>query len=77
MSEAARARAASAVRSFCRHCEDALGASSWRLPRRSQLVGTPATKEQKLLSRDQMEALRSAADGYRGPRACLFGQLVS
>ncbi|MFF2305963.1 hypothetical protein ACFVVP_26070 [Streptomyces sp. NPDC058128] len=67
MSEAARARAASAVRSFYKHCEDALGATSWRLPRRSQLVGSVPVKEPKLLSRDQMEALRFAADGYRGP----------
>ncbi|MFI8105371.1 hypothetical protein [Streptomyces sp. NPDC086023] len=66
MSEAARARAASAVRSFYKHCEDALGATSWRLPRRSQLVGSVPAKDQGLLSRDQMEALRSAADGYRG-----------
>ncbi|MFF2306012.1 hypothetical protein ACFVVP_26335 [Streptomyces sp. NPDC058128] len=67
MSEAARARAASAVRCFYKHCEDALGATSWRLPRRSQLVGSVPSKEPKLLSRDQMDALRSTTYGYRGP----------
>ncbi|MFF6903308.1 hypothetical protein [Streptomyces hydrogenans] len=66
ISQSARARAASAVRSFYTHCEDALGASFRRLPRRAQLVGTIPTTKQELLSRDQMEALRSAADGYRG-----------
>ncbi|MER6477683.1 hypothetical protein [Streptomyces filamentosus] len=67
ISQPARARAASAVRSFYKHCEDALGATFRRLPRRSQLVGALPAPDQKLLSRDQMEALRSAADGYRGP----------
>ncbi|MGR4883972.1 hypothetical protein ACIPUC_31765 [Streptomyces sp. LARHCF249] len=61
------ARAASAIRSYYAHCEDALGATSWRLPPRSRLVGIVPTTNQPTLTRDQMEALRSAADMYRGP----------
>ncbi|MFJ8074392.1 hypothetical protein ACIQ7Q_10770 [Streptomyces sp. NPDC096176] len=49
MSDAARSRAASAVRSFYTHCEEALGARSWNLPPRSQLVGPLPTTEQQTL----------------------------
>ncbi|MFB7397672.1 hypothetical protein [Streptomyces sp. NPDC056191] len=66
MSKGARPRAASAVRSFYTQRSDALGASPWRLPRRSQLVDPVPGKAPEILSRDQTEALRSAADGYRG-----------
>lgn len=68
MSNTGRARAASAVRSFYRHCEVDLGASSWRLPKRWRLVGAIAPRAREgRLNADRMRALITAADRYRGP----------
>ncbi|GGO98258.1 hypothetical protein [Wenjunlia tyrosinilytica] len=67
MAAASRGRAVSAVRSFYRHCQDDLGAARWNLPPRRALAGPtpPAPREQ--LTRFQTDALRTAADRYRGP----------
>ncbi|MET9155393.1 hypothetical protein ABZX82_29575 [Streptomyces griseoflavus] len=67
MAAASRGRAVSAVRSFYTHCEEDLGAARWNLPPRRQLAGPtpPAPREQ--LTRFQTDALRTAADRYRGP----------
>ncbi|MFE7551053.1 hypothetical protein [Streptomyces gardneri] len=67
ISDSARGRAASAVLSFYAHCENALGATFTKLPPRAWLIGRVAPTNRPVLSREQMEALRSAADGYRGP----------
>ncbi|MFI7278451.1 hypothetical protein [Streptomyces sp. NPDC049879] len=67
MSEAARGRAVSAVRSFYKHCEDDLGASRWNLPARRKLVGSVKGTSRPPLTPWQMDALRTAADRYRGP----------
>ncbi|MFJ4960226.1 hypothetical protein [Streptomyces sp. NPDC088739] len=69
MAETSRARAASAVRSFYAHCEVQLGASSWGLPARVHLVGAARPVPRKALDPAEMDALRTAADRYRGPHA--------
>ncbi|MFJ4008025.1 hypothetical protein ACIPWL_31925 [Streptomyces sp. NPDC090023] len=66
LAAASRGRAVSAVRSFYTHCENDLGAARWNLPPRRALAGPtpPATRE--TLTRFQTDALRTAADRYRG-----------
>lgn len=67
MDGASRARAVSAVTSFYHHCENDLGASAWELPARRLLIGPLTPADQPGLSIFQMDALRTAADRYRGP----------
>ncbi|MDQ1031262.1 site-specific recombinase XerD [Streptomyces umbrinus] len=62
-----RGRAVSAVRSFYAHCEDALGAARWNLPPRRALAGPTPPAARETLTRFQTDALRTAADRYRGP----------
>lgn len=62
-----RARAVSAVRSFYTHCADDLGATRWHLPTRRALTGPATTEPRTQLTRFQTDALRTAADRYRGP----------
>lgn len=70
MSDAGRGRAASAIRSFYRHCEDDLGADGWHFPRRARLVGPVRPKKPQVrYTPHQMDALRTAADRYSGPGA--------
>lgn len=70
MSKSGRGRAASAVRSFYQHCEDDLGAAGWHFPRRARLVGPVTAKEPTArYTAEQMDALRTAADRFRGPGA--------
>lgn len=81
MSEAGRARAVSAVRSFYAHCVDDLGARSWKaaswdIPSRRRLVGTVAASGRDPLTPAQTEALRQAAAEYSG-RAPELARLVA
>ncbi|MDG5807924.1 hypothetical protein P9869_35810 [Streptomyces ossamyceticus] len=67
LAAASRGRAVSAVRSFYAHCEDDLGAARWNLPPRRVLAGPTPPAARETLSRFQTDALRTAADRYRGP----------
>ncbi|MGW3100035.1 hypothetical protein ACWDCC_42095 [Streptomyces sp. NPDC001102] len=67
LAASSRGRAVSAVRSFYAHCEKDLGAASWNLPPRRALAGPTAPAERETLTRLQTDALRTAADRYRGP----------
>ncbi|WP_309049162.1 hypothetical protein [Streptomyces sp.] len=69
MAAASRGRAVSAVRSFYTHCEEDLGAARWHLPPRRVLAGPTPPSPRQQLTRFQMDALRTAADRYRGPHA--------
>ncbi|MFE2684458.1 hypothetical protein [Streptomyces mirabilis] len=69
LAAASRARAVSAVRSYYAHCEDDLGAPRWNLPPRRALAGPTPPAERETLTRFQTDALRTAADRYRGPHA--------
>ncbi|MFE7236069.1 hypothetical protein ACFVAF_36755 [Streptomyces sp. NPDC057596] len=69
LAAASRGRAVSAVRSFYRHCEEDLGAARWNLPPRRALAGPTPPAERERYTRFQMDALRTAADRYRGPHA--------
>ncbi|MFD4412455.1 hypothetical protein [Streptomyces sp. NPDC058475] len=66
LAAASRGRAVSAVRSFYAHCEDDLGAARWNLPPRRALAGPTPPAERETLTRFQTDALRTAADRYRG-----------
>ncbi|MEW1870070.1 hypothetical protein AB0420_18390 [Streptomyces caelestis] len=69
MAAASRGRAVSAVRSFYAHCTEDLGAAHWYLPPRRALAGPTPPAERESLTRFQTDALRTAADRYRGPHA--------
>lgn len=62
-----RARAVSAVLSYYTHCADDLGAARWHLPPRRALAGPTTPEARAQLTRFQTDALRTAADRYRGP----------
>ncbi|MGW5124578.1 hypothetical protein ACWEQ7_11085 [Streptomyces sp. NPDC004069] len=68
LASTSRGRAVSAVLSFYKHCEDDLGAARWNLPPRRALAGPTAPAARQTLTRFQTDALRTAADRYRGPR---------
>ncbi|MER6789502.1 hypothetical protein ABT330_33635 [Streptomyces sp. NPDC000658] len=67
LAAASRGRAVSAVRSFYAHCENDLGAARWNLPPRRALAGPTPPAARETLTRFQTDALRTAADRYRGP----------
>ncbi|MER5555951.1 hypothetical protein ABT001_30505 [Streptomyces sp. NPDC002793] len=67
MAAASRGRAVSAVRSFYAHCEQDLGSARWNLPPRRALAGPTPPAERDQLTAHQTDALRTAADRYRGP----------
>ncbi|MGW3200058.1 hypothetical protein ACWDBD_36935 [Streptomyces sp. NPDC001118] len=69
MAAASRGRAVSAVRGFYTHCEEDLGAARWNLPPRRALAGPTPPAERERYTRFQTDALRTAADRYRGPHA--------
>jgi site-specific recombinase XerD len=69
MADSSRGRAVSAVRSFYKHCEDDLGAARWNLPSRRALLGPTSPAQREQLTAFQMDALRTAADRYRGLHA--------
>ncbi|WP_331725070.1 hypothetical protein OG783_33675 (plasmid) [Streptomyces jietaisiensis] len=69
MAAASRGRAVSAVRSFYTHCAEDLGAARWNLPPRRALAGPTPPAVRETLTRFQTDALRTAADRYRGPHA--------
>lgn len=70
MAAAFRGRAVSAVRTFCTHCAEGLGAAHWHLPPRRALAGpTPPAVRETLTRSAAADALRTVADHYRGPHA--------
>ncbi|MEU8828828.1 hypothetical protein [Streptomyces sp. NPDC048636] len=67
LAAASRGRAVSAVRSFYAHCTDDLGAADWDIPPRRALAGPTPAADREVLTAHQTDALRTAADRYRGP----------
>ncbi|MEU3050328.1 hypothetical protein ABZ705_28130 [Streptomyces sp. NPDC006984] len=67
LAASSRGRAVSAVRSFYTHCAEDLGASRWHLPPRRALAGPTPPVNSERMTRFQTDALRTAADRYRGP----------
>ncbi|MEU1895728.1 hypothetical protein [Streptomyces pristinaespiralis] len=67
LAPASRGRAVSAVRSFYTHCEQDLGSARWNLPPRRTMAGHTPAATRDSLTRQQTDALRTAADRYRGP----------